>query len=78
MQSIIYCTTLKAATTTCSNTLQEKKILRKFLVKSLRNELYLKMFSDLQAFLMLNYLLLTVDETKPEHQIPALEIHPCC
>lgn len=45
MQNVIYGTTIKAATTTCSNA-QEKKILRKFLVKSLSKELYPKIFSE--------------------------------
>lgn len=47
MQNTVYCTTVKAATTACSNRLEDKKeILRQFLLKSLSTELYLVMLSE--------------------------------
>lgn len=47
MQNTVYCTTIKAATTACSNKLEEtKEILRQFLLISLSTELYLIMLSE--------------------------------
>lgn len=37
-----------------------------------------KCFQSLQTFLIFNYLILTRDDTKAEHQIQALDIHFCC